>query len=167
MARMALRTQSPSRLADRQAQDEPSVNAKVYEALKAQIINSQLRPGVKLIHQELAERLNVSRTPVRESLERLYQEGFVTRIPRRGFFVAEIDEDEARELYEMREALELFALRRVAARGLTAADLRRLESFNQRYRELLRDDATRERMRSRRWPTTACCCARWKRSSSG
>lgn len=143
---MALRMQSPSRPADRQAQEELSVNAKVYEALKAQIINSQLRPGVKLIHQELAERLHVSRTPVRESLERLYQEGFVTRIPRRGFFVAEIDEDEARELYEMREALELFALRRVAARGLTAADLRRLESFNQRYRELLRDDATRERM---------------------
>jgi len=123
-----------------------SVNAKVYEALKEQIISSQLRPGVKLIHQDLAERLNVSRTPVRESLERLYQEGFVTRVPRRGFFVAEIDEDEARELYEMREALELFALRRVLARGLTAADLRKLDSFNVRYHELVRDGMTRERM---------------------
>ncbi len=123
-----------------------SVNAQVYEALKEQILSSQLRPGVKLIHQELAERFNVSRTPVRESLERLYQEGYVTRVPRRGFFVAEIDEDEARELYEMREALELFALKRAMARGLTASDLRKLDSFNQRYRDLLRDNTTRERM---------------------
>lgn len=123
-----------------------SVNAQVYETLKEQILNGQLRPGVKLIHQELAERLNVSRTPVRESLERLFQEGFVTRVPRRGFFVAEIDEDEARELYEMREALEIFALKRALARGLSAADLRKLDSFNERYRDLLRDSSTRERM---------------------
>lgn len=123
-----------------------SVNAQVYEALKAQILSGQLRPGVKLIHQELAERLSVSRTPVRESLERLYQEGFVTRIARRGFFVAEIDEDEARELYELREALELFALQSAMTRGLSAADLRRLDGLNSRYRQLLRDDRTRERM---------------------
>lgn len=124
----------------------PSINATVYEALKALITGNQLRPGVKLIHQELAERLQVSRTPVRESLERLYQEGFVTRLPRRGFYVAEIDEDEARELYELREALELFALRRSMARGIKASDLRHLDGFNRRYKALVRDDATRERM---------------------
>jgi DNA-binding GntR family transcriptional regulator len=122
------------------------VNDTVYEALKQQITSSRLRPGVKLIHQELAERLNVSRTPVREALERLYQEGLVTRLPRRGFYVAEIDEDEARELYELREALELYALRRSMARGIKAAELRRLESFNQAYRDLLRDETMRERM---------------------
>ncbi len=124
----------------------PSVNATVYEALKEQITGSQLRPGVKLIHQDLAERLQVSRTPVREALERLYQEGFVTRLPRRGFYVAEIDEEEARELYELREALELYALRRSMARGIKSTDLRRLDGFNRTYQGLVRDGATRERM---------------------
>jgi len=124
----------------------PSINATVYDSVKALITSTQLKPGVKLIHQELAERLQVSRTPVREALERLYQEGFVTRLPRRGFYVAEIDADEARELYELREALEIYALRRVMARGIKAADLRRLDSFNQNYKTLVRDDATRARM---------------------
>jgi DNA-binding GntR family transcriptional regulator len=124
----------------------PSINATVYESLKELITSNRLKPGVKLIHQELAERLQVSRTPVREALERLYQEGFVTRLPRRGFYVAEIDEDEARELYELREALEIYALRRTMARGIKAADLRRLDSFNQNYKTLVRDDTTRERM---------------------
>jgi len=128
------------------ANEGVSVNAQVYEAIKTAILSGQLRPGVKLIHQDLALQLAVSRTPVRESLERLYQEGFVTRIARRGFFVAEIDEDEARELYELREALELFALDRTMARGLSSADLRMLDSLNKRYQQLLRDDSTRQRM---------------------
>ena len=123
-----------------------SVNATVYEALKGRITTNQLRPGRKLIHQELAELLKVSRTPVREALERLYQEGFVTRLPRRGFYVAEIDENEARELYELREAIEVYALRRTMARGIKPADLRRLDSFNQNYKSLVRADTTRERM---------------------
>ena len=123
-----------------------SVNATVYEALKTQITSSQLRPGSKLIHQELAERLTVSRTPVREALERLFQEGFVTRVPRRGFYVAEIDAEEARELYELREALEIYALRRSMQRGIKPADLRRLDSFNKSYALLLQENTTRERM---------------------
>ncbi|MBK9608756.1 MAG: GntR family transcriptional regulator [Betaproteobacteria bacterium] len=123
-----------------------SVNATVYVALKELITSNQLRPGVKLIHQELAERLAVSRTPVREALERLFQEGFVTRLPRRGFYVAEIDEDEARELYELREALEIYALRRSMARGIKPADLRRLDAFNHAYKALVRESTTRERM---------------------
>ena len=88
----------------------------------------------------------MSRTPVREALERLYQEGFVTRLPRRGFYVAEIDEDEARELYELREALEIYALRRSMERGIKPADLRRLDGFNQNYKLLVQDNTTRERM---------------------
>jgi len=123
-----------------------SVNATVYEALKTQITSNQLRPGRKLIHQELAERLNVSRTPVREALERLFQEGFVTRVPRRGFYVAEIDADEARELYELREALEIYALRRSMQRVIKPVDLRRLDSFNKNYRLLIQENTTRERM---------------------
>jgi DNA-binding GntR family transcriptional regulator len=76
-----------------------------YEAIKRDILGNRLRPGTKLTHRMLAENLGVSRTPVRESLERLYQEGYVTRILNRGYFVAEINEQEVRVLYQTREAL--------------------------------------------------------------
>ena len=71
-----------------------------YEAIKRDILGNRLRPGVKLTHRMLAENLGVSRTPVRASLERLYQEGYVIHILNRGYFVAEINEQEVRELYQ-------------------------------------------------------------------
>lgn len=123
-----------------------STNARIYKAIRDLITSYQLKPGVKLIHQELADKLGVSRTPVREALERLDQEGLVIRIPRRGFYVAEVGEEEARELYELREALELYALRKSMERGISPDSLAKLDAFGQKYKTLLRDDTLRERM---------------------
>src|SRR6185295_8058135 len=122
------------------------VNESVYEAIKRQILNNQLRPGNKLGHQELAESLGVSRTPVREALERLYQEGFVIRLVNRGYYVAEISAAEARELYETREALEVYELRRTLERGITAANIAMLEAINERYHALIGGELTRQRL---------------------
>ncbi|HEY7554126.1 MAG TPA: GntR family transcriptional regulator [Candidatus Binatia bacterium] len=69
-------------------------------------------PGQKMHHQELSDRLGVSRTPVREALTRLVQEGYVSFLPNRGFTCKEIRLQEAEELYELREALESFALQK-------------------------------------------------------
>ena len=89
MVRLASFGASPDPVAKKvTALEGVSVNAQVYEALKTAILSGQLRPGVKLIHQELAQRLAVSRTPVRETFERLYQDGVVTSLARRGFVVA-------------------------------------------------------------------------------
>jgi DNA-binding GntR family transcriptional regulator len=128
------------------AADAGILNESVYEALKRQILNNQLRPGHKLGHQLLAESLGVSRTPIRESLERLYQEGFVVRVPNRGYYVAEIDAVEAQELYETREALETYELRRSLEKGLSKADLDRLEEINRRYKSLIGGALTRQRL---------------------
>ncbi len=138
-----------------------SLNKAVYDALRAQITSNRLRPGVKLTHEELANTLNVSRTPVREALERLLQEGLVTKLPLRGFFVAEIGEEEVRELFEMREALELYALRRTMAMGLKPADLARLDQFTVKYKKTLQlEDAMPERMAAdREWHLTLAACA--------
>ncbi len=122
------------------------VNESVYDALKRQILNNQLRPGYKLGHQELAESLGVSRTPIRESLERLYQEGFVVRVLNRGYYVAEISASEAHELYETREALEVYELRRSMERGITAANLETLERINEQYHALIGGELTRQRL---------------------
>jgi GntR family transcriptional regulator, rspAB operon transcriptional repressor len=118
----------------------------VYEQIKESILSNRLRPGNKLTHQALAEMLGVSRTPVRESLERLYQEGYVTRIPNRGHFVAEMDVREVRELYETREALESHALYLLFSKGLSDAAAKRLTALNERYRTMCADRLTRERL---------------------
>ena len=70
---------------------------RTYERLRDGILHQRLRPGVKLTAEHLAAMLEVSRTPVRQALERLYQEGYVVQIPSRGFFVAEIDSIKVRD----------------------------------------------------------------------
>ena len=117
-----------------------------YQAIKDSILGNRLRPGHKLIHQTLAESLGVSRTPVRESLERLYQEGYVTRIANRGYFVAEIDVQEVRELYQTREALEKFSLQLLFKAKIDPESIAGLEVINARYKLLCMEQLSRERL---------------------
>lgn len=125
---------------------QTSVNMSVYDQIKAEILDRHLKPGVKLTHQGLAEMLGVSRTPVREALERLFQEGYVFRIPRRGFFVAEIGMEEIIHLYQTREALEVYQLERLLERGLKKRELATLRAANARYGKLIEANLTYERL---------------------
>ena len=111
------------------------------------ILAGQLGPGRKLVHEQLAEALEVSRTPVREALERLYQEGFVTRLPRRGFYVTGITRDEALALYGAREALEIFALEQTLLRGpVERSALAMLGAYAARYEEFTTGQVLTERL---------------------
>jgi DNA-binding GntR family transcriptional regulator len=87
-----------------------NLSARVYQQIKHLILCNQVMPGQKMHHQELSDRLGVSRTPVREALTRLVQEGYVSLLPNRGFTCKEIRLQEAEELYDLREALEAFAV---------------------------------------------------------
>jgi DNA-binding GntR family transcriptional regulator len=98
-----------------------NLSAQVYNQIKNLILCNEVLPGQKLHHQELSERLGVSRTPVREALTRLVQEGYVSLLPNRGFTCKEIRLQEADELYEMREALEAFAVEKATANLTDAA----------------------------------------------
>lgn len=127
--------------------EPPSRNTMTYGSIKRMILFGQLGPGRKLVHEELAGALKVSRTPVREALERLYQEGFVTRLPRRGFYVTGITRDEAYSLYGAREALELFALQVTLDRGpLPRSALNTLSTYAKRYEELIKAQIPTERI---------------------
>src|SRR3954471_15798899 len=85
----------------------------VYEQLRSEIVRGQLRPNERLIEAELAERLQVSRTPIREGLQRLAADGLVaSRL--RGWIVYEHTLDQIRDIYETRAALEGFAARLAA-----------------------------------------------------
>jgi DNA-binding GntR family transcriptional regulator len=127
--------------------EELSSSETTYNKIKGMILSGEARPGRKLVHQDLATYLKVSRTPVREALERLYQEGFVTRLPRRGFYVAEMTHEEARDLYDAREALEIHALRQSMSKGtLRRQFLQELAQLMENYHALLGEGNPRERL---------------------
>ena len=88
----------------------------VYELLKRRIITNQLSFGYKMAECHLAEELGISRTPVREALNRLIQDNLVTVIPGRGAFVRSFSLDDIVEFLEVREAVEGVAARLAASR---------------------------------------------------
>ena len=82
----------------------------IYTQIKTMMYNQELAPGQKLIYQDLARRLEVSTTPILQALHRLENAKLVRYEPNKGFFVAEMTETEARELYQAREALEVYLI---------------------------------------------------------
>jgi len=77
-----------------------------YAAVRNAIANSELKPGDRVSEYDIAGRLNISRTPAREGLRKLENEGLLTAHPRRGLVVATVDTDAVYELYEARKILE-------------------------------------------------------------
>nr|WP_241393041.1 GntR family transcriptional regulator [Clostridium tetanomorphum] len=83
----------------------------VYETLKNAILNRSLAPGTQLIESTIADRMEVSRTPIRNAIKRLALEGFVTIIPNRGAFIIQPSLEEIIQAYKMREELECIAIK--------------------------------------------------------
>lgn len=94
----------------------------VYDKLRQDIVSARLQPGEPLLEEELAKRLRVSRTPIREALRKLNHDGLVRLVPNKGAFVRVLTPRDIREIYEVREALEGFAAAQ-AATSLSAAQL--------------------------------------------
>jgi DNA-binding GntR family transcriptional regulator len=87
------------------------VREKTYDFLKSNILSGHFQPGHRLIEENLAEELGVSRTPVREAFHKLELEGLITPLGTRGFIVPKDSKDEMEELFEIRSILEGHALR--------------------------------------------------------
>ena len=94
-----------------------SVSEQAYGQLRRMIVRLDFAPGDVLREDALQDTLGMSRTPIREALQRLAREHFVTVIPRRGMFVSGIDVSELGLLFETRSVLEPYAARLAAARG--------------------------------------------------
>ena len=92
-------------------QNYPRKTEKVYELLLESIIKRKLLPGERLIEKDLAGKLGVSKTPVREALSRLQKEGLVEGMPYQGFLVARISPKDIEEIYDLREVIEGLAAR--------------------------------------------------------
>lgn len=98
----------------------------VYESLRDAIINQVLKPGERLMETELAEEMGVSRTPVREAIRKLEQEGYVVMIPRKGAYVAGLSIKDIHEVFEIRGALESLAAG-LAAERATQEEIEEME----------------------------------------
>ncbi|MGR3454619.1 GntR family transcriptional regulator [Pseudooceanicola sp.] len=127
------------------AANRPLHGESVYERLREEIRSGTLRPGARLTETEMAERLAVSRTPVREAIRRLEAEGLVTHQPRTGAAVRSLDYPEIMELYEMRTVLEGTAAR-LAARAASPVELEELSAINEEMAAAGEDAAARVRL---------------------
>jgi DNA-binding GntR family transcriptional regulator len=105
----------------------------VYEALKEMIVKNELKPGQKLLQEKLAAQLGVSRTPLLKALQMLEYDFMVESLPRRGMFVKKPTAKEMQDYYDVREGIEIVAIRLVTRR-ITDIQLRQLkkvwEPFN-------------------------------------
>ena len=106
----------------------------VFEKLKALIITGQIPPGGRVTENEIAERLKVSRTPVREAFNRLERDGLVIGRPRQGYVVAEFNLTMFREAFDIRELLDGRATELAATpdlSGLTTGQLCSIVNWNE------------------------------------
>ncbi len=110
------------------ASDETSIVERVYAQLKELAIRFELRPGDRVNEVELAKQFGVSRTPLREALNRLVSDGFLTFVAGKGFFRRSLDVKEIFDLYEMRQKLEM-GLAELAVERATEAQIQAIRDF--------------------------------------
>lgn len=104
----------------------------VFNTLRQAILNGELAPGERLMEIQLAERLGVSRTPVREAIRKLELEGLVTMVPRKGAEVAGITEKGMKDVLEVRKALEELAVE-LACQKITKEHIQHLEEHLKKF----------------------------------
>ncbi len=142
---------------------------KVYNDLRAGIIEALYPPGARITEKEIAAASGVSRTPVREAMRRLQAEGLLEFVPHQGAFVKTWSDADAEEIFELRVLLEPFAARRAASnatedeiaqmksaakaqyaegRGRAHGYLERITDLNDQFHKLLYVAARSERLKS-------------------
>jgi len=118
--------------------DSPNLRERAYRHIHGQIASGSLAGGSQVSELSLAKALGISRTPVRDAIRQLINEGLLEQIPRGGTIVRIPDRSELTELYEIREALESYAVARAAQR-IAPADLELLGGLLHEMRRVARE----------------------------
>jgi DNA-binding GntR family transcriptional regulator len=108
----------------------------VYHEIKMRLINNTIKPGERLWEDKIAEDLGVSRTPVREAINRLVAEKFIENRPRIGIFAAQISRDDLDKMLDVRIALETLSVRE-CCKLITDEEIYELKALYQEYSERL------------------------------
>jgi len=112
-----------------------NLDSKVYDRLKAMILEARLVPGDKVHQDKLAQEMGVSRTPLVNALKYLEQEKLIKAIPRRGYIVREFTREEMIYIFELREVLEGLAARR-AADQINQSQIKQFRTFFEAFKRL-------------------------------
>ena len=110
----------------------------VFQTLRRAILKGELEPGERLMEVALANKMGVSRTPIREAIRKLELEGLVIMIPRKGAEVASITEKDLTDVLEVRSSLEKLAIE-LAAERIADEDIERLKAACKDFEEALGD----------------------------
>jgi DNA-binding GntR family transcriptional regulator len=96
---------------DREKRYRPNLNEIAYREIKSMIMTGELAQGERIILDKMAERMNLSITPVREALNKLAQEDLIQMTPRTSYEVVRLNKDDINDIIDIRELLETYALR--------------------------------------------------------
>lgn len=118
----------------------------VYEELKTLILTGQIHPGMRLMEEELAEEMGVSRTPIREAIRKLEKEGLITIEPRRGAYVSQMSTEDMVDILEVRQNMEGLAAR-LAALRMSGEEKQKLVEMADRYGKAVSDGNMEEMIR--------------------
>lgn len=119
--------------------DPASLSDQIYRTLRHALLQREFTPGTRMVETALSEQLGVSRTPVREALNRLTVEGWLEARPNKGVVVAGISPQEVRERYSLRQVLEGYGAREATPR-ISEEELDRLEEICDRAERALDDN---------------------------
>ena len=108
----------------------------VFNTLRRAILKGELKPGERLMEITLADKLGVSRTPIREAIRKLELEGLVVMAPRKGAKVASITERDLNDVLEVRKGMEVLAIS-LACKRITGEELEKLETIEQSFQKLI------------------------------
>src|SRR5215475_4623554 len=107
--------------------DDQSIQEKAYLYLRGQILSGELAPGATISEASIARQLGNSRGPLREAVRQLTAEGFLRSAPTGGSAVVEFSRRDVAELYDLREALEVYAVGKAAEHKLRETDVEALK----------------------------------------
>lgn len=109
-----------------------TIKDQVYNVLKTEILNGEFAPNERLNEQLLADRFNVSRSPVREAIKQLAGDGLVVNVPNKGAFIKTLNDKELGDVYDVRLMFELYAAER-ALENLRPVDVQALQNLRKGF----------------------------------
>jgi len=154
-----------------QLKPDSSVREKAYLLIQRKIASGELRAGSAISELALARELGSSRTPIREAIGQLVAEGLLDQTPNRGAVVKKLTRQDIVDLFELREALEVYAVAKAARQAPRVTDIERLQSLADEIlplqEELKRSKAKTLEARLREYPGVKACAIRLMRPEEG
>lgn len=113
-----------------------SISDQIYELLKKKILDNQIKPGERLMQEEIAEAFKASRTPIRQAFILLEKDGIVERLPQGGVRVTEVNIETVKDVFGIRGALEAYAVELACAK-IQESDIKRMREIEQQAHAIL------------------------------